>query len=284
MLLEGRLNVAKRVRGLVARLNTSILEPLVGRQAVVVHGGNLEKLNDVLVLLVVLTVARSVKGAVASTVLAKLVGPESLVALALRHPEGLHPLEEVVTAEVLHELVHTRAVVLRHRLAVHNGRGRLRVILAVKVAVLRVVAVAKVGPETVQGPVVLGKDLALLFAASVGVPELGGEDKATVRLLAASVDVGQVKSSSRARHNRLLERTSVVRLARVRVKLSLGHGGQGESNESTELEHCGGYGSNQHTRSFRLVSYRNRNLANARALLQINVHAPFGTHVPERLD
>ena len=88
MLLEGRLNVAKRVRGLVARLNTSILEPLVGRQAVVVHGGSLEKLNDVLVLLVVLTVARSVKGAVASTVLAKLVGPESLVALALRHPEG----------------------------------------------------------------------------------------------------------------------------------------------------------------------------------------------------
>lgn len=267
VLLEGGLNVAERVRGLVTRLNTSILEPLVGRQAVVVHGGRLEELNDVLVLLVMLTVARGVKGTVTSTVFAELVGPESLVALALRHPEGLHPLKKVVAAKVLHELVHARAVVLGHRLAVHNGRGRLGVVLTVKVTVLRVVAVAKVRPETVQGPVVLREDLTILLAASVSVPKLGRENKTTVGLLAARVDVGKVKGSSRARHDRLLQRTGVVRLTRVRVELSLSHSSQGNGNESTELEHNGWYGGDQHARFLLRLMYA----ANGNHTM----HAPF---------
>jgi hypothetical protein len=59
--------------------------------------------------------------------------------------------------------------------------------LSGEVAVLRVGAVAEIGPETVEGPGVGGEDLAGGFEAGVGRPELGGEDEAAVGFGAAGI-------------------------------------------------------------------------------------------------
>lgn len=58
--------------------------------------------------------------------------------------------------------------------------------MAVEVAVLRVRAVAEIGPEAVEREGVGGEVLALCFAAGVGVPELGCKELDVVSIHAIS--------------------------------------------------------------------------------------------------
>ncbi len=56
-----------------------------------------------------------------------------------------------------------------------------------QIAVLRERAIAKVGPETMQGPAVLGKKLALGLETSISIPELGAQNQTAEGLDAARV-------------------------------------------------------------------------------------------------
>ena len=65
-------------------------EHVVGGVLLERAGGGLEKVDDVLVLLVVRTIASDVEGRRASSVLGELIGPERLVGLALADPVLVH--------------------------------------------------------------------------------------------------------------------------------------------------------------------------------------------------
>ena len=51
--------------------------------------------------------------------------------------------------------------------------GREGVILSLQVAILGERAIAEVRPQAVQGPALLGRDLAIRLESGVGIPELG---------------------------------------------------------------------------------------------------------------
>ena len=51
-----------------------------------------------------------------------------------------------------------------------------------------VAAIAKIGPKAVKSPGALREELSFFFATSVGVPELGAEEKSTIGLNTARVD------------------------------------------------------------------------------------------------
>jgi hypothetical protein len=83
-------------------------------------------------------------------VLAELVAPETGVILVLRDPVVVHVFEQVVAAEGFKECADVGAVVRGDEGAIGEavcgvGRG-YGVILAIEIAVLRVGAVAEVGP------------------------------------------------------------------------------------------------------------------------------------------
>lgn len=61
-----------------------------------------------------------------------------------------------------------------------------------EIAVLRVGAVAEIGPETMDAPGVRGQELAFVFEAGVGVPELREEEQTAVGLDTAGVDSTRV--------------------------------------------------------------------------------------------
>lgn len=85
--------------------------------------------------------ARHLKGRVASSVLAELVGPEVDVGSSLVDPVGVHVVEQVVAAEVGDELADGCAVVGDYWSVWAGVVGRLGwvgVVLAVGVAVLGV--------------------------------------------------------------------------------------------------------------------------------------------------
>ena len=196
LLGQGFLNVCERIRGLIARHDFGLVQPLPGRVALVVLDRGLEEIDNVLVLDVVRAIAGDVEGGVASRVLAELVGPEVSVGRALVDPVRVHPVDQVVAAEGLQERVDRGAVVVGDHGAVGEAVGRIRrgdrVVLALQVAVLSVRAVAEVGPQAVQCPCVGGQLLAFGFESCPCRPELCEEDEPTVRLGAAGVDLGGI--------------------------------------------------------------------------------------------
>jgi len=68
-----------------------------------------------------------------------------------------------------------------------------------------------------EGPCVLGKELAFLLAPGVCVPELSGEDESTKSLDTARVHLGRVLR--RARKQRLLEEAGVIQRTLAWVEL-----------------------------------------------------------------
>jgi hypothetical protein len=98
-------------------------------------------------------------------VFAELVTPEIAVWSALVDPVRIHPLEEIITAKRFKECTNVGTLVRRYNGAVRKAGSRVwgwhGVVLTVQVAILGVAAVAIVGPETVQGPGVLGEFLTL---------------------------------------------------------------------------------------------------------------------------
>lgn len=96
---QSGLHGAQRVGGGVAWLDTSLVQPTIGRQTAVVHDGGLEELDDLLVLNVFRSVARNVKGRVAGCVLGEFVAPEVVVWTALVDPKSVHVGEQVKFAE-----------------------------------------------------------------------------------------------------------------------------------------------------------------------------------------
>ena len=160
-LRQGSLDVGEGVRGRVAGHDALVREPDVRGQALVVPNRRLVELDHVLMLDVLGAVARHVESRVARAVLGELVGPELLVGPALVDPIPVHVGEEVGLAEGGDEGVDAGAGVGGNGGVVawvvgHVGGGR-GVELAGRVAVLRVAAVAEVGPEAVQRPA-LGRD------------------------------------------------------------------------------------------------------------------------------
>jgi hypothetical protein len=76
------------------------------------------------------------------------------------------------------------------------------------------------GTPTMQTPGIFGQELPLVFAASVGVPELCAEDEATKGLDAAGVDFRWVLA--RTRQQWFLQLAGMVQCALARVELCLG--------------------------------------------------------------
>lgn len=186
---QRRLDVREGIRRRVARRDAGTGQPVPAGQAAVEGHDRLEEVDDVLVLDVLGPVAGHVKGAVARGVFRELVRPEVGVGLALRHPVPVHVRQQVVPAERPQEGPDVGPRVRRHGgPRGRAGRGvwrRGRVVLPAQVAVLRVRAVAEVGPQAVEGPCVLGEDLALGLVARVDVPQLCGQYQAAERLGAA---------------------------------------------------------------------------------------------------
>lgn len=176
--LQRLLEVFQRVRSFVGRLDTTVCEPIVGRQTDEVLDGRLEEVHDLLVLPVLRAVAFGVEGGIAGSVLRELVAPEPGVVLVLSNPVLVHPSEEIVLSERLEESTDIWARVRWDGGAVGFAVGRVGgrdgVILAGEIAVLGVGAVAEVGPETVERPGLGRQQLAFGFEAGVGVPELSG--------------------------------------------------------------------------------------------------------------
>lgn len=107
--------------------------------------------------------------------LTKLMRPQLRVRLALSNPVLVRPGDEVVAAEFLHPDVDGFAVPGRDGSAAGGAGGGVGgwvgIILSREVAVLRVGAVAEVGPEAVEAPVFGGQELAGGFAAGVDCPD-----------------------------------------------------------------------------------------------------------------
>lgn len=198
------LDVGQGVLGLVGGHDVDLAQPVVGGETAVVLDGGLVELDDLLVLDVVGTVAGDVKGGIAGGVLGELVSPEVGVGRALVDPVGVHVVEQVVAAEVLDEIVHAGALVRRHHGTVGQAVGgvgrRHRVVLARQVAVLRVRAVAEIGPQAVQRPRVGWQELTLRLETRVRLPELRREHQSAERLGTACVRRRRV-GGRRARQN-----------------------------------------------------------------------------------
>lgn len=96
---KSRLHGAQGVGGGVAWLDASLVQPAKGRQAAVVEDGSLEELDDLLVLNVLWSIARNVKGREAGSVLGELVSPEVVVWTALVDPELVHVGKQIVFTE-----------------------------------------------------------------------------------------------------------------------------------------------------------------------------------------
>ena len=177
LLLQSTLDVSKGVGGAVGGLDAGVREPGEGGQVVPVLDDGLEELEEVVVLVVLGAETLGLEGAVAGGVLGELVAPELPVGLVLGDPVLVHEGQEVQLAVPGEPLVDGLALVWRDggaaRLAVGGVGARRRVILAAQVAVLGVRAVAEIGPESVDGPALLGKVLALLLETGVDGPELG---------------------------------------------------------------------------------------------------------------
>lgn len=195
------LDSRQRVLGLVAGGDLRLGQPVVRRETSVELDGGLEEIDHLLVLFVLGPVAGDVKGRVASGVLGEFVAPEVRVGRPLVDPVRVHPREQIHFAKRLEERADVGPLVRGHGGAVGQTVGRVggrgRVVLSAQVAVLGVAAVAKVGPEAVEGPRLCGQELALFLEPGVRGPELGGQKEASVRLGTACVDGQRIGGARR---------------------------------------------------------------------------------------
>lgn len=170
------LHVSQRHLRLIAGRDPGACEPFECRVTHVVFDHGVVELNHVLVLDVLGTITWHVESRVACSMLAELVRPKVLVACALVDPVSAHPFEKIETSKVLNELINAGAIVWWHDSPIAKtigGIGRWSgVVLAVKVAILRVGAIAKVWPKSVYRPSIGWNELALRLAASVRLPKL----------------------------------------------------------------------------------------------------------------
>ena len=134
-------------------------------------------------------VARYVKSAVASGMLAELMRPKADVGTALADPVLVHVGEQIILAEGRDERADVGSIVRRNNRSVLQAICSVRtgrwIVLPVEVAVLGERAVAEVWPQTVNRPPGWREELAFSFQASVCIPELRGEDQATESFCAA---------------------------------------------------------------------------------------------------
>ena len=93
------LNTPQRVHGTITRRDIRLHQPTPRAEPLVVFDRCLEEFNHFLVLDVVGSVARDIKCRIAGGVFAELVAPEIRVWRALVNPVGVHPVEQVVSAE-----------------------------------------------------------------------------------------------------------------------------------------------------------------------------------------
>lgn len=162
------LEVRVRVGGAVGGDDVLCLQPLVGREALVVFDCGFEEIDDFLVFAVERAVAGHVEGAVARGVLAEFVAPEAGVVLVLWEfsvgeservlgadadlgdPVVVHVFQEVVAAKWLEEGADVGARVGGHGGAVLEAVGGIGggdgVVLSSQIAVLCVRAIAEIGP------------------------------------------------------------------------------------------------------------------------------------------
>lgn len=77
--------------------------------------------------------------------------------------------------------------------------------------------------QAMEGPGILGQDLALGLKTSVGVPKLGLKNETAKSFDTAGIDIRSVLRGTRKQ--RLPELASVVQLAQPRVQLSTGRAG-----------------------------------------------------------
>ncbi len=179
LLRQLALNVRQGILSAVTGRDLRLAQPRPGRKALVVLDRGLEEVDDLLVLTILRSIARDIKGREAGRMLGELVGPEVGVGRTLVDPIRIHPAEEVVLAEWGEEGVDTWALIGWYGGAVGKtsrgvGAGSW-VVLAGQVAVLGVAAIAEVRPQAVQRPGICGEKLALRFEAGVGGPKLRGQ-------------------------------------------------------------------------------------------------------------
>lgn len=140
------IGVSSRVGG----YNLGSLEPLEGRETLVVFDCGLEEVDNFLVLAVLRTIAGNVESGVAGCMLAELVGPEAGVVLLEGDPVGVHVVKEVEATKGLKEIADIGAIVGWDDSTVGESIGGVGrwdwVVLASQVAVLSVAAIAEIGP------------------------------------------------------------------------------------------------------------------------------------------
>lgn len=176
LLGQDALDVGKGVARGVGRTDAGVAEPAPrGKLAEVVDDG-LEELKEVGVLGRLGAPALGLESRVASGVLGVLMTPELPVAVKLANPELVHVGKQIFLAVRREPLIDGFTLVRRDRraigLAVGRVRGRTGIVLAAQVAVLRVRAVAEVGPEAMDTPGVLRQKLAFVLAACEDAPKL----------------------------------------------------------------------------------------------------------------
>jgi len=147
---QGVADVSVRIRCAIRRRDIRGLQPVERRKALVVLDRRLKKVHDVLMFTVLWAIARRVERRETCSMFAELMAPEPRIILVLRNPVCVHILQQILLAKWLQEGTDVGSRVGWNEGAIRRAsRGvwrRDRIVLAVKIAVLRVAAVTVVRP------------------------------------------------------------------------------------------------------------------------------------------